>query len=103
MQLPLTGLLNLTGSLLPLHNLPSFSNWLSPNPGSGGGSLVPLPPGQFAELVPYIEFARAAYCEPSKLAGWQCGGSVFSPDTFLSPADGGTKMLAVLSQVSFLR
>jgi hypothetical protein len=87
MQLPLSRLLNLTGSLLPLNNLPSFSNWLPSNPASG--NLVPLPPGQFAELVPYIEFARAAYCDPSKIAGWKCGGQLFSLRPFpFSPADG---------------
>ncbi|KAN0118544.1 Alpha/Beta hydrolase fold [Russula decolorans] len=24
--------------------------------------------------TPYIEFARAAYCDPNKIAGWKCGG-----------------------------
>jgi hypothetical protein len=27
--------------------------------------------------TPYIEFARAAYCDPNKIAGWKCGGSSF--------------------------
>jgi len=73
MQLSLSGLLNLTGTLLPL-NLPSF--WRSPHPSSGG--VVPLSPGQFDEFVPYLEFARAAYCEPEIITGWQCGGQLFS-------------------------
>jgi len=28
-------------------------------------------------FTPYIEFARAAYCDPDKIAGWKCGGSSF--------------------------
>jgi hypothetical protein len=27
--------------------------------------------------TPYIEFARAAYCDSSKIAGWNCGGLSF--------------------------
>jgi hypothetical protein len=27
--------------------------------------------------TPYIEFARAAYCDPNKIAGWKCGGLSF--------------------------
>lgn len=79
MQLPLSGLLNLT---LPL-SLPSF--WGSPNP--VGGGVVPLSPEQFDEFIPYMEFARAAYCEPEIITGWQCGGQFFSfsPTHFLLP------------------
>jgi hypothetical protein len=72
MQLSFSQLLNLTGSLLPLNNFHFPSFWPPSNPSSD--ALVPLPTDQFAEYVPYIEFARAAYCEPSKVAGWQCGG-----------------------------
>jgi hypothetical protein len=28
-------------------------------------------------FTPHIEFARAAYCDPDKIFGWQCGGSSF--------------------------
>ncbi len=28
-------------------------------------------------FTPYIEFARAAYCDPNKIAGWKCGGLSF--------------------------
>jgi hypothetical protein len=27
--------------------------------------------------TPYIEFARAAYCDSNKIAGWKCGGLSF--------------------------
>jgi hypothetical protein len=27
--------------------------------------------------TPYIEFARAAYCNSNKIAGWKCGGLSF--------------------------
>ena len=107
MHLPLSGLLNL---MLPL-NLPSF--WGSPNPIGGGvvplshnpisGAAVPLSPGQFDAFVPYMEFARAAYCKPKKITGWQCGGQFFSfspsPSPFLPPSSTrlliGPKALAV--------
>ena len=86
MQVPLSGLLNLT---LPL-NLPSF--WGSPNP--LGGGVVPLSPEQFDEFVPYMEFARAAYCEPEIITGWQCGGQFFfSPTPFLLPLPPSTRLL----------
>jgi len=28
-------------------------------------------------FTPYIEFVRAAYCDPNKIAGWECGGLSF--------------------------
>jgi hypothetical protein len=38
------------------------------------GDVTELSGNQFSDFVPYIEFARAAYCTPNKIAGWQCGG-----------------------------
>ena len=32
---------------------------------------------QLDTYTPYIEFARAAYCDPNKIAGWKCGGLSF--------------------------
>ena len=109
MHLPLSGLLNL---MLPL-NLPSF--WRFPNPIGGGvvplsrnpisGAAVPLSPEQFDAFVPYMEFARAAYCKPEKITGWQCGGQFFSfsPTPFLPPLSTrlliGPKALAVPFQI----
>jgi len=84
MQLSFSGLLNLTGTLLPL-NLPSF--WRSPHP--SGGGVVPLSPGQFDEFVPYLEFARAAYCEPDIITGWQCGGACRAVPDFEPTLTGG--------------
>ena len=36
--------------------------------------LIQLSSTQFSEFVPFIEFARAAYCPPTRIEGWQCGG-----------------------------
>lgn len=46
--------------------------------------LVQLSRNQFSEFVPFIEFARAAYCAPTKIEGWQCGGqsSLLTPYRF---------------------
>ena len=32
---------------------------------------------QLDAYTPYIEFARAAYCSPNKVTGWECGGLSF--------------------------
>jgi hypothetical protein len=45
---------------------------------SGHGNATELTPSQFAEFTPYIQFARAAYCDPKKITGWNCGGGSFS-------------------------
>jgi hypothetical protein len=42
------------------------------------GEVKPLSGNQYAEFIPYIEFARAAYCTPDKIVGWKCGGWSFS-------------------------
>jgi|SRR6267142_176751 len=36
-----------------------------------------LTANQFSAFTPYIEFARAAYCDANKIAGWKCGGEPF--------------------------
>jgi hypothetical protein len=41
---------------------------------SHGGDVTELSSNQFSEFMPYIEFARAAYCTPNKIDGWKCGG-----------------------------
>jgi hypothetical protein len=41
------------------------------------GSMTALTPGQLAGFAPYTEFARAAYCDSSKIVGWNCGGMGF--------------------------
>src|SRR6266404_2051105 len=43
--------------------------------------VTPLTISQYAAFVPYVEFARAAYCPPSKIDGWKCGGQC-SPHRF---------------------
>ena len=37
-------------------------------------NVTQLSSNQFSEFVPFIEFARAAYCPPTKIEGWRCGG-----------------------------
>ena len=36
--------------------------------------VIQLSPAQLAAFVPFTQFARAAYCDPSIIAGWNCGG-----------------------------
>jgi len=31
-------------------------------------------PEKLGGFTPYIHFARAAYCNPDKIAEWKCGG-----------------------------
>ncbi|KAG1772392.1 Alpha/Beta hydrolase protein [Suillus occidentalis] len=39
---------------------------------------------QLADLAPYTEFARAAYCSPITVTGWECGRTQSHPTLFLS-------------------
>ena len=41
------------------------------------GVMTVLTSNQIDGFTPYIEFARAAYCDSSKIAGWKCGGKSF--------------------------
>jgi hypothetical protein len=70
------------------------------------GEMTLLTSNQFAEFIPYAEFARAAYCVPNKIAEWQCGGK-FSPyPTILSALTGlliRPKALAAPSKASYQR
>jgi hypothetical protein len=34
---------------------------------------------QLADLTPYTEFARAAYCSPITVTGWECGRTQSHP------------------------
>ena len=43
--------------------------------------VTQLSSNQFSDFIPYIEFARAAYCTPNKIVGWQCGGWFFFLNT----------------------
>jgi hypothetical protein len=40
---------------------------------------------QLADLAPYTEFARAAYCSPTIVTGWQCGRTQSQPNFFYFP------------------
>lgn len=54
-------------------------------------------------FTPYIEFARAAYCQSNKLVGWKCGGLSFLLHLdALAESLIGTKVPATLFQASCL-
>lgn len=40
---------------------------------------------QLADLAPYTQFARAAYCSPTIVTGWQCGRTQSHPTLFGLP------------------
>ena len=41
------------------------------------GATTRLKQTDLSTFAPYIEFARAAYCDPNKIVGWKCGGLSF--------------------------
>ncbi|GLB38530.1 putative alpha beta-hydrolase [Lyophyllum shimeji] len=63
------------------------------------GPLPPLPPpqrraaalaaNQLSSLVPFTQFARAAYCEPKKIEGWNCGQACDALPGFEATLTGG--------------
>jgi len=44
---------------------------------------------QLEPYTPYVEFARAAYCDPNKVAGWKCGDACNSLSDFTPTLTGG--------------
>jgi hypothetical protein len=46
---------------------------------TGHGAMTKLNYTELSTFTPYIEFARAAYCDSSKIAGWKCGNLSFIP------------------------
>jgi len=52
-------------------------------------AVTTLSNDQFAEFIAYIEFARAAYCTPTKVASWKCGGACDALPGFLPTLAGG--------------
>lgn len=53
------------------------------------GGVTTLTNNQYAEFIPYIQFARAAYCSPNKIAGWQCGDACRAVPNFTPNLTGG--------------
>ncbi|KAI9466824.1 hypothetical protein BJY52DRAFT_21561 [Lactarius psammicola] len=51
--------------------------------------LILLSSNQFVEFVPFIEFARAAYCAPTKMEGWRCGDTCRAVPGFEPTLTGG--------------
>jgi hypothetical protein len=46
----------------------------TPLPLHGRSGVVQLSAAQIAEFAPFTQFARAAYCDPSIITEWKCGG-----------------------------
>ncbi|KAH9025128.1 alpha/beta-hydrolase [Lactarius hengduanensis] len=53
------------------------------------GGVTTLTSSQYAEFVPYVQFARAAYCPSNKIVGWQCGGACNAVPGFTPTLTGG--------------
>ncbi|KAH8976634.1 alpha/beta-hydrolase [Lactarius akahatsu] len=53
---------------------------------NGGTTLTS---SQYAEFVPYVQFARAAYCPSNKIDGWQCGDACKAVPDFTPTLTGG--------------
>ncbi|KAH9029130.1 alpha/beta-hydrolase [Lactarius hengduanensis] len=66
------------------------------------GGVTTLTSSQYAEFVPYVQFARAAYCPSNKIVGWQCGGACNAVPGFTPTLTGGdgdaTQYLVVAHQ-----
>jgi len=67
-----------------------------------GVHATPLPPlaplqrratafsaNQLSSLVPFAQFARAAYCPPAKITGWKCGQACSALPGFQATLTGG--------------
>ncbi|KAH9028360.1 alpha/beta-hydrolase [Lactarius pseudohatsudake] len=53
------------------------------------GGVTPLTSSQYAEFVPYVQFARAAYCPSNKIVGWKCGAACSAIPDFTPTLTGG--------------
>jgi len=53
------------------------------------GDTTVLTSNQIAGFTPYIQFARAAYCDSSKIIGWKCGDACDALPGFVSNLTGG--------------
>ncbi|KAG2129110.1 Alpha/Beta hydrolase protein [Suillus clintonianus] len=51
--------------------------------------LTQMTSTQLADLAPYTEFARAAYCSPTIVTGWQCGQACEAVPDFEVSLTGG--------------
>ncbi|KAI0322407.1 alpha beta-hydrolase [Amylostereum chailletii] len=52
-------------------------------------SVTALSASQLAAFAPFTQLARAAYCKPSKITGWQCGEACNAVPGFLPTLTGG--------------
>ncbi|KAI9508341.1 alpha/beta-hydrolase [Russula earlei] len=78
---------------LPFHPMFSMAAGLSSSYQQpfniSGGNVTGLADRQLDGFTPYIEFARAAYCNPNKIDGWKCGGSCDALPGFMPSLTGG--------------
>ncbi|KAH8978644.1 alpha/beta-hydrolase [Lactarius hatsudake] len=51
--------------------------------------VTTLTSSQYAGFVPYVQFARAAYCPSNKIDGWQCGDACNAVPDFTPTLRGG--------------
>ncbi|KAH9887337.1 alpha/beta-hydrolase [Cubamyces lactineus] len=51
--------------------------------------VTPLSSTDLAGLAPYTQFARAAYCDPSKIVNWSCGEACSANSGFQTALTGG--------------
>ncbi|KAI0311772.1 lipase class 3 family protein [Amylostereum chailletii] len=51
--------------------------------------VTPVSTGQLSSYSPFTQFARAAYCEPGKVEGWQCGEACSALPGFQPTLTGG--------------
>ncbi|KAI0248627.1 alpha/beta-hydrolase [Lactifluus subvellereus] len=66
-----------------------FINHFQQSLNISNSGVIHLPEGLYAEFVPYIQFARAAYCDPTKIDGWQCGEACRAVPDFVPTLTGG--------------
>ncbi|KAI0336577.1 alpha/beta-hydrolase [Cubamyces sp. BRFM 1775] len=52
-------------------------------------AVTPVSSADLAGLAPYTQFARAAYCDPSKTANWSCGEACSANAGFQTALTGG--------------
>ncbi|KIK93724.1 hypothetical protein PAXRUDRAFT_33881 [Paxillus rubicundulus Ve08.2h10] len=69
--------------------MPSLTPLVPPVRRAQVTSLTTVTPSQLAAFAPYTSFARAAYCSPSIVQGWQCGEACQAVPGFKVSLTGG--------------
>ncbi|TFK48689.1 alpha/beta-hydrolase [Heliocybe sulcata] len=70
--------------------LPALGALAAPAPAArSAADVTTLTAAQLSSLAPYTQFARAAYCDPSIVTGWQCGEACDAVTDFTATLTGG--------------